>query len=363
MTKIKHLKYTKYEIIVYSQMMNNLEIKQLKELLSTSKKIAIVSHRNPDGDAYGSSLALYHYLLKLKHKVTVVSPNDCPSFLKWLPKQEDIIVFEDNTEKGKEVLEEAEIVFTLDFNALHRVGQQMQSVLETLNTTFVMIDHHEQPDDYAKYMYSDPSKASTSEMIYHFLEMLGDLANLDKTIATCMYTGIVTDTGSFKYSATTKATHMIAASLIDLGIDHTKIHNSIFDTNSFNRLQLLGIALSNLKVLYDYKTAYITISQQELNSHNFKKGDTEGFVNYGLSIKGIVFAVIFIEDQKQGIIKMSLRSKGSFSVNDFARNHFNGGGHLNAAGGRSEVSLTSTVKQFLEIIPNYKKDLENSYEV
>ncbi len=343
-------------------MMKDLEIKRLKELLSTSKKIAIVSHRNPDGDAYGSSLALYHYLLKFKHNVTVVSPNDCPDFLKWLPSQEDILVFEENTEKGKEILKDADIVFTLDFNALHRVGQQMQPVLEKLNTTFVMIDHHEQPDDYAHFIYSDPSIASTCEMIYHFLDKLGDLDRLDKAIAMCLYTGIVTDTGSFKYNATTTTTHNIAASLMTLGIDHTKIHNSIFDTNSFNRLQLLGIALSNLRVLHDYKTAYITISQKELNSHDFKKGDTEGFVNYGLSIKGIVFAVIFIEDQKQGIIKMSLRSKGTFSVNDFARNHFNGGGHLNAAGGRSELSLPNTVKQFLEIIPTYIKDLENSYE-
>ncbi len=343
-------------------MMNDFKIKQLKELLITSKKIVIVSHRNPDGDAYGSSLALYHYLLKYKHDVTVVSPNDCPEFLKWLPGQKSIRVFEENIDKGKEILKEAEIVFTLDFNALHRVGQQMQTALEELNTTFVMIDHHEQPDDYANFMYSDPSKASTCEMIYHFLEKLGDLECIDKTIATCLYTGIVTDTGSFKYNATSNITHNIVASLISLGIDHTKIHNNIFDTNSFNRLQLLGIALSNLKVLNTYKTAYITLSQQELNSQSFKKGDTEGFVNYGLSIKGIVFAVIFIEDQKQGIIKMSLRSKGNFSVNDFARNHFSGGGHLNAAGGRSELSLSNTIKQFLEIIPNYKEDLENSYE-
>jgi len=343
--------------------MNKDKINQLKELLVIPKKIVLVPHRNPDGDAYGSCLALYHYLLKSNHKVTVVSPNDCPDFLKWLPEQNKIIIFEENITKGKEILEDAEIIFTLDFNALHRVGKQMQGVLENLKATYVMIDHHEQPDDYANYMYSDPSIASTCEMIYHFLDKMNDLDCIDQTIASCLYTGIVTDTGSFKYKATTSITHKIAANLIDIGIDHNKIHNRLYDTNSFSRLQLLGVALSNLEVLQNYNTAYITITQQELNSHNFKKGDTEGFVNYALSIEGIVFAVIFIEDQKQGIIKMSLRSKGTFSVNDFARNHFNGGGHLNAAGGRSEISIPDTVKQFLEILPTYKNDLENSYEV
>lgn len=342
--------------------MDNKDVKEVKGLLSDPKKIVIVSHRNPDGDAYGSSLALYHYLAKLNHKVSIISPNDCPDFLKWLPNQDKIVVFEDNSDLATQLLTGAEIVFTLDFNALHRVGNQMQSVLEEIDPIYIMIDHHEQPDDYAKYMYSNPSIASTSEMIYHFFEKLGALDSIDNAIASCIYTGIVTDTGSFKYPATSATTHLIVAKLMDVGIDHTRIHNRLYDTNSFNRLQLLGIALNNLKVLREYKTAYITISQKELNSHNFKKGDTEGFVNYGLSVEGIVFAVIFIEDQKQGIIKMSLRSKGGFSVNDFARKHFNGGGHLNAAGGRSEISLQRTVNQFLEVLPNYKNELENSYE-
>jgi len=342
--------------------MNKKEIIEIKELLSTPKKIVIVSHRNPDGDAYGSSLALYHYLLKFDHEVHVVSPNDCPDFLKWLPSQERIVVFEEDKSKGSKLLNEAELIFTLDFNALHRVGKVMQEVLENVSATYIMIDHHKQPDDYAKYMYSDASISSTSQMIYHFFEKMDALNSIDKTIAICLYTGIVTDTGSFKYPSTTSTTHKIIASLIDLGIDHTKIHNLLYDTNSFNRLQLLGRALQNLKVLNEYKTAYISLSQREMNSFNFKKGDTEGFVNYGLSLKGVVFAAIFIEDQKQGIIKMSLRSKGDFSVNEFARNHFNGGGHVNAAGGRSELSLKETIAKFVEIVPTYINDLQNSYE-
>lgn len=342
--------------------MDSKEIIEIKKLLSAPKKIAIVSHRNPDGDAYGSSLALYHYLLKSKHSVSVVSPNDCPDFLKWLPSQENIIVFENDFTRGTQLLNEAELIFTLDFNALHRVGKAMQEVLENVAAIYIMIDHHEQPDDYAVYMYSDASISSTSQMLYHFFEKISGLNDIDKTIATCLYTGMVTDTGSFKYPSTTSVTHTIAASLIDKGIEHTKIHNRLYDTNSFNRLQLLGSALRNLRILEEYKTAYISLSQREMNSFNFKKGDTEGFVNYGLSLKGVVFAVIFIEDQKQGIIKMSLRSKGKFSVNEFARNHFNGGGHENAAGGRSEISLKDTIVKFLEIVPTYKNKLQNSYE-
>lgn len=342
--------------------MNNKDISEIKELLSTPKKIAIVSHRNPDGDAYGSSLALYHYLLKSQHNVSIVSPNDCPDFLKWLPDQEKIIIFENEQLKGSELLKEAELIFTLDFNALHRVGKPMEDVLNKVSAKFIMIDHHKQPDNYADYMYSDASISSTSQMLYHFFVKLDTVNSIDETIATCLYTGIVTDTGSFKYASTTSVTHRIIADLIDKGINHTKIHINLYDTNSFNRLQLLGTALGNLKVLDEYKTAYISLSQKEMNSFNFKKGDTEGFVNYGLSLKGIVFAVIFIEDQKQGIIKMSLRSKGQFSVNEFARNYFNGGGHINAAGGRSEDSLRNTINNFLKIVPKYKNELLNSYE-
>ncbi len=342
--------------------MNTNDVKVIKKRLTSHEKIVIVSHRNPDGDAYGSSLSLYHYLRGLGQDVRVISPNDSPDFLKWLPNQADILIFEEHTSEATKTLQEATLIFTLDFNALNRVGTQMQAVLEGVSADFIMIDHHQQPDDYALITYSDPSKASTCEMIYHFIEKMGDLSKITVDIASCLYTGIVTDTGSFKYPSTSSSTHKAIAHLMDIGIDHTKIHNNLFDTNSYNRLQLLGIALKNLKIIPDCHTAYITISQRELNSHNFKKGDTEGFVNYGLSLKGIVFAVIFIEDQKQGIIKMSLRSKGMFSVNEFARTYFNGGGHDNAAGGRSEDSLKHTVSKFLDILPKHKKELQQSYE-
>lgn len=336
--------------------MNQSDIAHIKELLSTPKNITIVTHRNPDGDAYGSSLALYHSL-KDKHNVTVISPNDCPEFLKWLPGEDEILIFEDDDPRNKEVLNNAEIIFTLDFNALHRTGDAMASVLEKLSPVYIMIDHHKQPDNYARYVYSDEMISSTSQMIYHFLEKLGALDRIDKTVATCLYAGIVTDTASFKYQLANALTHRIVANLLETGIDHTEIQNNLYDTNSINRLHLLGKALRNLRVLREYQTAYITLSQSELNSFAYKKGDTEGFVNYGLSLKGVIFAAIFIEDQKQQIIKISFRSKGSFCVNEFARTYFNGGGHENAAGGRSEESLKDTVTRFIKVVKLHKDKL------
>ncbi|MEE9348930.1 MAG: bifunctional oligoribonuclease/PAP phosphatase NrnA [Flavobacteriaceae bacterium] len=343
--------------------MKKSDITAIQKLLKSPKKIVIVSHRNPDGDAYGSSLALYHYLKKAKHQLTVISPNDCPNFLKWLPSQEDILLFESNVEKATKVLEDAEIVFTLDFNAFHRTGAKMQKALEEIKPLFIMIDHHQEPDDYAKYVFSDTAKCSTCEMVYDFIESMDDLDKIDTKIATCIYTGIMTDTGSFRFSSTTSRTHRITANLLDKGVSNSDIYNQVMDVNSYNRMQLLGRALDNMKVDNELKTAYITLSQNELNKYKFQKGDTEGFVNYALSLKGIVFAIIFIEDKKQGIVKMSFRSKGTFSVNEFARENFNGGGHDNAAGGRSEKTLLKTVEEFLKILPKYKSKIDKSYEI
>ncbi|MDJ0646321.1 MAG: bifunctional oligoribonuclease/PAP phosphatase NrnA [Flavobacteriaceae bacterium] len=342
--------------------MNEQQLHELKQLLADPKEIVVVPHRNPDGDAYGSCLALNLYLRYTGHKVTVVSPNDAPEFLKWLPGAHEIVIFEEAESKATEAISKAEVIFTLDFNALHRVGNAMLQALSNVTTTYVMIDHHEQPDDYAKITYSDSSMSSTCEMVYHLFDKLNVLETIDGDIATCLYTGILTDTGSFKYPSTTETTMNIAAKLMSKGIDHTRIHNKLYDTNSFNRLQLLGTALRNLRTINDCNTAYITLSQNEMSKYNFKKGDTEGFVNYGLSLKGIALAAIFIEDQKQGIIKISLRSKGTFSVNKFARNYFDGGGHNNAAGGRSELTLKETVNKFLKVLPQYKTELQESYE-
>jgi phosphoesterase RecJ-like protein len=321
----------------------------IQNLLATPKKIAIIPHRSPDGDAMGSTLGLYHFLLKLNHNPVVISPNEFPNFLAWLPGSETVLIYENDKENCTKILNEAELVFTLDFNALHRTGE-MEQVLNKLSAPMIMIDHHQKPDIYATVTYSDTSIGSTCEMIYNLISYLDKKDLIDKTIATCIYTGITTDTGSFRFSSTTSRTHRIVADLIDLGINNSAIHNSLFDDNSANRLQLLGRALQNIKVFPEYKTSYITLSQKELDEFHYQKGDTEGIVNYGLSIKGIHFSAIFIEHRDENIIKISLRSQGNFDVNQFARQHFNGGGHINAAGGKSYESMKATTNKFEELI-------------
>ncbi|AEW85082.1 bifunctional oligoribonuclease/PAP phosphatase NrnA [Flavobacterium columnare NBRC 100251 = ATCC 23463] len=336
-------------------MMNANEIIAIKKLLATPKKITIIPHRNPDGDAMGSTLGLYHFLKQLGHKATVIAPNDFPSFLAWLPNSENVLIYEKETQLCQEQLNSSDLVFTLDFNALHRTGDLMERFLSTLDKTFIMIDHHQLPDSYALYKYSDTSMSSTCEMVYHFIHYIGYEKLIDSTIATCIYTGLVTDTGSFRFSSTTNTTHEVASDLIKRGIKNAEIHNNLFDTSSYNRLQLLGKALQNMQIMQDYKTSYITLSQEELNLFSHQKGDTEGFVNYGLSIKGIDFTAIFIENKEEGIIKISFRSQGDFDVNQFARKHFNGGGHLNAAGGKSNLNLEETVNQFISIVKDTRK--------
>ena len=325
------------------------DIQQVQLLLSTPKKIAIIPHRGPDGDAMGSTLALYHFLLKNNQEAVVVSPNEFPDFLAWMPGSETVKIFEKDKQNCTKILEEAELIFTLDFNALHRTGE-MEHVLAKLKAPFIMIDHHQKPDDYAAVTYSDTSFGSTCEMIYNFIVFLGKKQDIDKTIGTCIYTGILTDSGSFRFPKTTGNTHRIVAELIDLGVENTEIPTLVFDNSGYERLQLLGRALQNMKVIAEHKTAYTTLTQDELNSFNYVKGDTEGVVNYGLQIKGINFAAIFIENKEEKIIKISFRSQGDFDVNQFARDHFHGGGHRNAAGGKSEDTMEDTIKKFENLV-------------
>jgi len=337
------------------------QFEELQSYLETPRNIVIIGHRNPDGDAMGSTLGLYHYLKKKKHTPTVVVPNEYPDFLHWLPGSETTYRFDWQNSQAQRAIKKSDIIFLLDFNALHRVGSDMQNTLETYENDFALIDHHQQPDDF-KYMYSDTSISSTCQMVYHFIEKMGDTHLIDRDIATCLYTGIMTDTGSFRFRSTTSTTHRVIAELIDRGAQNDRIHSHVYDSNSYGRLQLLGQALRNLEVLPEFRTAYITISNQEKLDNDFKKGDTEGVVNYALSISDAVLAAIFIEDVEQGIIKISFRSKGSFSVNEFARNHFDGGGHDNAAGGKSLLSMNETVDKFVNLLKEYKKEIQTSYE-
>jgi phosphoesterase RecJ-like protein len=334
---------------VTSQPMKKEAIASIVELLGVPKKIAIIPHRSPDGDAMGSTLALYHFLLKRNHQPTVIAPNDFPDFLAWMPGSEKVLIYENDRANTTKILQEAEVIFTLDFNALHRTGD-MEKVLNQLTATYIMIDHHQSPENYATYTYSDTNFGSTCEMIYNFISFLDQKNQIDKTIATCLYTGILTDSGSFRFPKTTGTTHRIIADLIDLGVENTLIPILLFDNNSYNSLQLLGRALQNMIVLPEHKTAYITLTQKELDEFDYQKGDTEGIVNYGLSIKNIYLAVIFIEHKDENIIKISFRSQGSFDVNQFAREHFNGGGHINAAGGKSYQTMSETIAKFNQLL-------------
>lgn len=336
--------------------MTSLDIDKIKSLLASPKKIAIIPHRNPDGDAMGSTLGLRHFLKLKGHDATVISPNEFPDFLTWLPESDTVKVFEKDTETSTRILQEAEIVFTLDFNVLSRTGDAMEAALKELTVPFIMIDHHQKPDSYATYMFSDTSYGSTCEMVYHFINMLNEKDLIDKTLATCLYTGIVTDSGSFRYPSTTGTTHRIVAEFIDKGIDNSEIHSLLYDNHSHNRIQILARALQNMKVMPLYKTSYTYLTQDELNSFGHAKGDTEGIVNYGLSMKDIMFTAMFTENKDEGIIKISFRSKDGFDVNQYAREHFSGGGHINAAGGKSTDTLEATIQKFIATLAHTKID-------
>lgn len=340
--------------------MINKSIKALKALIKTPKNILIIGHKNPDGDAVGSCMGWAMFLENLGHETNVVMPNEYPDFLNWVPQQENIVLYSKEKERVRELIQESDLIFTLDFNHLSRVGNDFQEDLEAAEKSFVMIDHHQQPDDYAEIMISDADYGSTAELVYHCIDKMEYTGFINKDIASCLYLGIMTDTGSFKFSSTTAGTHRIAANLIENGAESSKIQQQTFDSNSYSSLKLLGLAMKNLEYLPELKTAYIHLSHEELDGNNFKKGDTEGFVNYGLSIKDVVFAAIFKEDLNQNIVKISLRSKGEFDVNQFARKHFEGGGHKNAAGGKSDLSLNDTIEKFVNLLDKYKTQLDEA---
>lgn len=339
--------------------MNESEIDKIKRLLSDKRKIVIIPHKNPDGDAIGSSTALKYYLDNFNHNVDIISPNQFPEFLKWMDPNNIIKIFDENEKYSQKIID-AELIFTLDFNNLVRISG-MKEYVEKSNAKIIMIDHHEEPSNYADFMYSEPKMSSTCEMIYHFIEKMGDIDKIDKNISKSLYAGIMTDTGSFKFPSTTELTHLVISNLLKTGISHSDIHNHIYDNNKFERVQLLSFALSKIKIIENLNTCYISLSQKELNKFNYEKGDTEGIVNYGLSIKNIKFAVIFMENSNDNVIRISLRSRGDFDVNQFSKNIFGGGGHKNAAGAISKKSLDNTINYFLDSLKNYKESLKSKH--
>jgi phosphoesterase RecJ-like protein len=336
--------------------MININIRDLKTQLQDSKKIIVIPHKNPDGDAIGSCVAINELLKSLGHKSSIISPNNFPDFLKWMDNQNEIKIYENNPELFNNEILTSDIIFTLDFNSLTRIGS-MGEIVKDSRALKVMIDHHQNPENYADYTYSDVNMSSTCEMVFHFITELSLNDKISSKIASALYTGIMTDTGSFKFPLTTDITHKVVSGLIKKGAKGNEINNLVYDNNSYEKLLLLSHTLSNMIVDTEHNTAYMYLTQQSLNKYNFKKGDTEGFVNYGLTIKGVKFAAIFIENEADKIIKISLRSKGNFNVNEFSRDNFNGGGHINAAGGYSKEKLEDTVSKFKNLLPKYKTKL------
>lgn len=334
------------------------DINKLKKVIDQAKKPLIITHYNPDGDAIGSALAFYHYLIKKGKEPVVITPNDYPGFLHWMPGNEKVIVYKRNCGTVLNYLKDADAIFALDFNDPDRTDG-LEEYLKDAPGKKVLIDHHPEPSDFADLIFSHTEFSSTAELVYKVMEELGDASMVDKTIGECLYTGIMTDTGSFNYNSSYPYTYYVVSKLIELGINKDRIYWNVYDNYSIDRMRLLGYCLNKkMEVFPEYHAAYIAITQEELKEFNFAPGDSEGFVNYPLSIKGIFFTAIFIEKNKH--VKISFRSKGKFPTNKFAEEHFNGGGHVNASGGYSYESLDDTLRKFKELLKDFKEELNNA---
>ncbi len=332
------------------------ETKQFEQLFSNPKNIVLTIHLNPDADALGSALGFALVLQKKGHSVTVVSPNTFPDFLKWMKGNDQVLVFDREPEACKKVLKDADIIFSMDYSTLKRVGQVGDEIAKS-NATKVIIDHHREPEEYAGLMKWSTEAGATCELVFDLLKELNWLNSIDKDAGECLYAGIMTDTGGFRHPNTTQHIHEIIAQLLGIGVNGSRVSKLVYDTNSVDRIKLLGFTLSQrLEILEDFNVAYIYLSADDLKKYNAQKGDTEGLVNYALSIKGIVMAALFKESDS--MVKMSFRSVGEFSVNDFARSNFDGGGHTNAAGGVSKsMNLRQVIKKFENLLPMYKSEL------
>jgi phosphoesterase RecJ-like protein len=333
-----------------------LSLSELTDLLATPQKIVITTHHKPDGDAMGSSLGLYAYLIQKGHHVSVITPTDYPYFLHWLPNNSDVIIYTDNKTESEKLVAEAALIFCLDFNTLSRINE-LGELIRAADAYKIMIDHHLEPEDFDDFRHWNINACAAAQQVYDFIvNVLNDGASLNKDIATCLYTGIMTDSGSFRFPSATSTVYRIGADLIDLGAEHWKIHQLVYDNATENRLRFLGNCLTNkLEILREYNAAIITVTAEELKKYDIVTGDTEGIVNYALSINGIKLAAFIIERPDR--VKISLRSTGDFPANEICKKYFNGGGHRNAAGGASDKPLQETVAEFKSILPEYQTQL------
>ena len=335
--------------------MKKVDILKAHHAIANAKKIAIVTHYNPDGDAIGSSLALYNFMENEGKIVNIITPNRFPDFLAWMPGGENIIKEQENGNLAEKVLKEADLLFIVDMNAPHRAGKVLESRIVQSKAYKILIDHHIHPEIDCDIMYSCTQTTSASELVYKFLYkyLKYDKEKLSLAIAQCLYVGIITDTGSLTYSCNYPETYAIIHQLIKKGVDGEEIHRLVYDNYSENRLRLLGLLLSQrMKVMSDKSTSYTYLTAEDLKENNYKPGDTEGFVNYGLSIRSINFTAFFSDRSNR--IHVSFRSKGSFDVNQFARKHFNGGGHRNAAAADYYGSLEDAIAHFEQVLNEYE---------
>lgn len=331
-----------------------LDLASLTDFLSQPRKVVITTHHKPDGDAMGSSLGMYNYLIQQGHHAKVITPTDYPDFLTWMPGNEEVIIFTENQELSAQLVADAEIIFCLDFNSLNRINE-LGELVRASNAYKVMIDHHLEPEDFDDYRHWDIKACAAAQLVYTFIaDQLNNKALINKDVATCLYTGIMTDSGSFRLPNTTSEVHRIAAELIDAGANNSRIHELVYNSASENRLRFLGYCLANcLEILPEYNTAIIAVSKQDIQRFDVNTGDTEGVVNYALSIASIRLAAFIVDRSEK--VKLSLRSKDEFPANEICKKYFAGGGHRNAAGGQSDESLEATVEKFKSILPSYKK--------
>ena len=323
-------------------------LSEIENLISVKEKIVIVTHYNPDGDAIGSSLGLKHFLRNRGVEAEIIVPNDFPKFLKWMPEAKKITIAEYKKRKAIELIEAADVVFCLDFNTYTRIGMVGDWVSNS-KAVKILIDHHQQPGEF-DFVYSDTNIPATSQMVYHFIEALGQENLVDENTAKCLYTGIMTDTGGFRYRSTSATTHRIIANLIEKGANPAEISSNTWDNNTVSRLKLLSLILGRVELVKDNEVVVLWLKRTELKEFGFEKGDTDGFVNYGLSLADVKVSAFFMEDLYEDFIKISFRSKEDVDVNQFARKYFNGGGHINAAGGKYLKSLEETISDFKEIV-------------
>jgi phosphoesterase RecJ-like protein len=333
------------------------EIREIYTLLATPRKVVITMHQKPDADAMGSALGLYHFLQSFGHQVTVISPTNWAKWLDWMPDSSKVVDYELHRDRAEGILTQAEWVFCLDFNALIR-AKHMAPSLKSGNFTRILIDHHQQPEvENFAYGISDTAKSSTCEMVYDFIVGAGFIDRITEAIAQCLYAGVMADTGSFRFPAASAGVHRMVAELKDRGLQHTRVHENVYDNFFENRLRFMGhVLLHRMDIFYEYNTALIAISKKDLLRFEIKTGDTEGLVNFPLSIQGIRMAALVIDRDEER--KWSFRSKGDFDVNVFARKYFEGGGHFNASGGRSSAPLEATVQKFLDSMKENALELQ-----